>query len=225
MSTVLDLYTPELWARLPAPKVTKGWLTGVGSRETPENACRLLTILAGVTYSLGYRWRSGGAAGADEAVEKGVLTHPHYRPGESLRNLTLEIYLPWNGFEPIKGGPKKHEDVTKGYINSQTLPKYQEARERVLTIHPLRDKLREKQGAWALHSRNMFQPLGQDLRTASKNLYCWAPPKGEDDVDGGTRTAWQLAKASGIPTVNLHDGYSQSQILEFLERYAKTVLT
>jgi len=225
MSAVLDLYTPEHWSRLPPPTVFRGWLTGVGSRDTPPNACRLLTIFAGVTYSLGYQWRSGGAKGADEAIEHGVLTHPHYRPGTALTDLSLEIYLPWNGFAPIQGGPKKYEDFSRGYINTPLLSPYEHAKDAITYYHPLGDRIREKRGVWALHTRNMFQPLGQDLKTPSERLYCWAPLKGEDDIEGGTRTAWQVARKHRIPTVNLYNGDAQSRLLAFLAKYAQTALT
>jgi hypothetical protein len=223
MTHPLDLYTPQVLSRLPPPGPFKGWLTGVGSRETPEWAVRAMSILAAVTYSQGYLWRSGGAIGSDQAIEDGVLNHPHYRPGQSLNDLSLAVYLPWNGFEPIKGGPKKKEDYAKGYINAQTLPTYPQAQAMAMRIHPMRERLKEKPGYLALHARNMFQPLGHDLKTPSKRLYCWAKPQGES-VEGGTRSAVEAAREHRIPIINLANEYSQSQVLAFLARYAERLV-
>jgi hypothetical protein len=231
MASLLELYSPEAWARLPKPTVFRGWLTGVGSRETPEDILKLMRIWAAVTYSMGFGWRSGGAAGSDEAFEQGVMQHPHFDPSR------LEIYLPWNGFEPIKGGPRKFHDPSKGYIDSRHLPDYPRAEEMVTYIHPIGDRLRTKRGAFALHTRNMFQPLGRDLNTPSKYLYCYAKPRREtvswegetaqeqELVEGGTRSAFFLAKQHRIKCVNFYHDESRIRTVEFLREFALKTLT
>lgn len=59
--------------------------TGIGSRATPFAVLRIMTRTAKNMAFLGYTLRSGGAAGADTAFEKGA--------GDAK-----EIYLPWLGF-------------------------------------------------------------------------------------------------------------------------------
>jgi hypothetical protein len=223
LSRVLDLWTPTLLSQLPPPERIKAWNTGVGSRETPEPICNVMSIFAAVTYSLGYGWRSGGAAGADEAFEEGVLTHPHYIPGTCLEDLTFRAYLPWDGFEPIPGGPvKKFQDFSKGYIDSTRLTKYRDAQELATFVHPMGDGIRERRGIWAMHTRNMFQSLGDDLQSPSYRLYCWAKPsKDGKSLQGGTRSAWEIAGKNRIPTINLFHDYPLTRTLEFLESYAK----
>jgi hypothetical protein len=220
MASLLELYSPEAWARLPKPTVFKGWLTGIGSRETPEEICQLMRIWAAVTYSMGFGWRSGGAAGSDEAFEHGVMQHPHFDPSR------LEVYLPWNGFEPVKGGPRKFHDASKGYIDARHLATYQQAQDMVTYVHPIGDALRAKRGAFALHTRNMFQPLGKDLLSPSKYLYCYAKPDSDGiHVQGGTRTAHRVAQLNRIPTVNFYFDESRNRTVEFLREYAAKFLT
>lgn len=222
MASLAELYAPDAWAKLPKPTAFKGWLTGVGSRDTPEDIRLIMRLFAGVTYSMGYGWRSGGAAGSDEAFEQGVLTHPHYRPGTCLDDLTLEIYLPWNGFEPIPGsGLKKYQDFAKGYIDSSKLPAWGEAQELATFVHPAGDRIRARRGVFALHSRNMFQPLGRDLHSPSKYLYLFAQPaKDGKHVEGGTRSAHYLATYHRIPTINFYHDEPRIRTVEFLRDFA-----
>lgn len=227
MASLIELYSPQAWARLPAPTAFKGWLTGVGSRDTPADVRLIMRLFAAVTYSMGYRWRSGGADGSDEAFESGVLDHPHYQRGTCLDDLTLEIYLPWNGFQPIPGGPiKKYQDFARGYIDSSKLPSWEDAQELATFIHPLGDALRARPGIFSLHSRNMFQPLGRDLLTPSKYLYLFAKPtKDGKHVEGGTRSAHYLATYHRIPTINFYHEEPRIRTVEFLKDYALKHLT
>lgn len=57
----------------------KGWFAGVGSRDTPEDVCKLMQKLAVVFYALGYGLSSGDARGADRAFWEGALLSPFYR--------------------------------------------------------------------------------------------------------------------------------------------------
>lgn len=202
----------------PPPSEFRGYLTGIGSRKTPPEACELLYLLAAVLYSHGYIWRSGGAAGADEAIEQGVLDHPHYKPGSSYGDVTLEVYLPWTAFEPVQGEEAKSENVKKGYLLSSRLPTYHQAQEWATCFHPIGDQLREKRGAFALHTRNVFQVLGQNLQTPSARVYCWAPPTSDELVTGGTRTAVKCAQLNRIPVVNLAKEASYTAIHRFVHR-------
>lgn len=61
------------------------YYAGIGSRETPTNICNYMTKIAKILAKKGYVLRSGGAAGADSAFERGA---------GSLK----EIWLPAKGF-------------------------------------------------------------------------------------------------------------------------------
>lgn len=47
------------------------YYTGVGSRETPLNILKIMTLLASYLAKKGFVLRSGGAIGADSAFERG----------------------------------------------------------------------------------------------------------------------------------------------------------
>jgi hypothetical protein len=183
-----------------------------------------MRIFAAVTYSLGYRWRSGGAKGADEAFERGVLEHPHYRPGTCLEDLTLQIFLPWNGYKPDpKVEDRKYQDFAKGYIDATKLPAYRQAQEMAPYYHPLGDRLRdpERRGIFGMHARNMFQPLGPDLQSPSRHVYLYATPTADGKhVNGGTRTAHFVAVNNKVPVTNFYFDESRNRIVEFLREYA-----
>lgn len=213
---VIQQFTSNHLALLPAPTVFRGYLTGIGSRKTPDSARLTLAVLAAVMYSQGYIWRSGGADGADEAIEQGVVTHPHYRAGPPP---PMEIYLPWNGFEAIPGsGKKKWHRPDHGYFDSKRFPLYEQAQQIALRTHPVPEVLQQKQGVFAMHTRNVFQILGHELNAPSKRVYLWAPPTKDDLVTGGTRTAVALAAAYKIPRVNLARAASFTSVTGFLER-------
>lgn len=61
------------------------YYTGIGSRETPADICRLMTQVAIYLQIQGYTLRSGGAQGADAAFERGARG-------------AKEIWLPWPSF-------------------------------------------------------------------------------------------------------------------------------
>lgn len=60
------------------------YYTGIGSRQTPPRILEEMTKLAREFRERGWTLRSGGAAGADAAFERGAGAK--------------EIYLPWRGF-------------------------------------------------------------------------------------------------------------------------------
>lgn len=206
---------------LPDPTREAGYLTGIGSREAPAEVLQLARELGAVFYSMGYTMRSGGASGMDSAFESGVLDHPGYSAdGLAFLQPPMEIYLPWNGFEPIKGELKKFHNPHAGYINANTLATYAQAQAYACTIHPLGDKLRDDwhRGSFALHTRNVFQILGQDLNSLSKAVYFWALPASNGTVKGGTNTAVAIAKERGIPRMNLADPIVFKIVSQFVMR-------
>ena len=119
--------------------------TGIGSRETPADVCKLMTRIAVFLGRRDYVLRSGGAVGADSAFEAGV-SEP------SLK----EIYLPWRGFNQKHS---QHEGVDS------------KALEMAARFHPAWDEL--STGARELHARNCYQVLGKDLDDPSSFIVCW----------------------------------------------------
>jgi len=174
--------------------------TGVGSRNTPEAIQLIQQQLAMHLEGRGYVLRSGGAKGSDNAFEKGV-TVPEYK----------EIFVPWSGFNGYTGGP--------GVIDMTGLENRGEAASIAETIHPAWDRL--SRGARALHTRNVYQVLGLDLKTPSRFLLCWAEYQGNNRnvVKGGTNTAVQLALRNGVPVLNMYGAPNYDAVIEKLAPY------
>lgn len=172
------------------------YFSGVGSRETPTKILHVIENLSYKLGSTGFHLRSGGADGADSAFQEGFPT-----------GRKMEIYIPWNGFN-------NHKEGQVGIIVGVGLSNWIEAEKLAKTIHPAWEKLTI--GAKALHTRNIYQVLGEDLSTPSKFLVCYAKPQG-DSVQGGTRTAWEVAKMHHIPCFNLYDSATLERIQKYLE--------
>ena len=160
--------------------------TGVGSRETPIEIQELMGKIAYTFAENGVIGRSGSAVGADMAFEIGHIMHPS--------GCGFESFLPWDGFNHYHGD--------KNHIVAPTLPNYNKAIEIIKTIHPRYYSLSAK--AKALHTRNVYQVLGATLDMPSKYFVCWAIPKSINSVNGGTNTAYQLARIHGLKIYNLY---------------------
>lgn len=173
------------------------YYTGVGSRETPEQILKFIEEVAYWLAGRGYTGRSGSAVGADSAFEQGFN---HYEIVNGISDhVSFEAYLPWEGFSDIS------EDST--HIVTPNLPNYNEAVNIASTTHPVWNRL--GRGAKALHTRNVYQVLGLDLKTPSCVLFCYAPTiKNKQDivtgVKGGTDTAVQLTMKHNIPIYNFY---------------------
>lgn len=162
--------------------------TGVGSRETPDDIGEIMSKVALKLEKQGFVLRSGGAQGADTFFAREIENK--------------EIFIPWRGFIEDSGA---------------IIPPHSKfADQLVREAHPAYERL--KQGALKLHLRNVNQVLGQDLKTPSKFLICWANVDGKGVPKGGTRTAWMIAKKFNIPCFNLI-------FTEHLERFKKFIET
>lgn len=186
--------------------------TGVGSRETPEDMQELIRQLAYKLANTGWCLRSGAADGADKAFEAGWwkarMDHVKVDPIQS-QAMAAEIYIAWSGFN----GHTATSYAGNVYMPSGAIA--QEAEEIVSKIHP--NWAACTQGARKLHSRNVFQVLGQDLKTPSSMLVCWAKTNKEGQAQGGTATAWNLAQQHNIPCFNLNKPVDLARIQRFLE--------
>lgn len=145
---------------------------GIGSRHTPASVLDKMRAAARAMGKMGFKLRSGGAAGADEAFETGCI---------SVDGLK-EIFLPWKGFRQNSSG-----------FYGSTL----EARRIAREFHPnwagLGCRGRD------FHARNVYQILGPSLDRPADFVLCWTP---EGKVVGGTGQALRMAAHFQIPIVN-----------------------
>lgn len=170
-------------------------VTGIGSRKINKAAFSELSQIARRMALSGWTLRSGGAVGADSAWEYG------WRGFD-----TKEIYKV-NGTS-CDIAKKSGCDVIQSYGDI-----WLDAEDIARNIHPGWDYL--DGDSQALHTRNVFQILGIDLNTKSDVVAAYAPPLGAS-VRGGTATAYNLARAKGIPTFNLWTKAGQRDFFAFV---------
>lgn len=184
----------------------------VGSRKLAEpqfkEHARRFFNLCYRCAELGITGRSGGALGADLIFEQAYYE-------AILDNKTMpdhtEIFVPWQGFRAIKDIPNPLES----FHLIQTDPALvKQAEQMVRETHPAPHKL--SQGAMKLHSRNMNQVFGLDLKSPIDASICWT----ENGVkSGGTASNITLCEKNNIPVFNL-GGDPQKVLLDikyFLE--------
>ena len=176
---------------------------GIGSRETPDNVMGHMTQVAGAIDEMGGTLRSGGAKGADDAFEQGVV---------SLRK---EIYTPWDKFNG-RTGPQCF------VLTSQPLIVQQKAQLLAQRYHPAWNACTS--GAQKLLTRNTMQVLGRQLNSPSLFVLCWAKGVKWDrdgliyDVQGGTGLAVRLAHALHIPVIHMSDMAHKVYIQALMDR-------
>ena len=180
------------------------FFTGVGSRETPKEILDLMREYSKVMALLGWPFRSGGADGADAAFYDGWCD-----ASEEAEIPCGEIYLPWDGFNDFMPSDPCCILVTDKRI-------IQKAQEILQTVHPAYNKL--TRGPLALHTRNVYQVLGADLKTPSKGLIAYAKLDKHGEPTGGTRTAIKIAEKYGVKVRNLVKDEDRKFILDFVER-------
>lgn len=187
--------------------------SGIGSRETPPEVISIMEDAGFRLARIGFTLRSGKAAGADAAFQRGAQKYHSIEPGISPARIA-EIYIPWKGF---RGGDGLSDlyDVLPDHLDRQ-FPGNEEMRwDWVKEVHGGWEKL--SQGARKLHERNIHQLFGPDLGNAylnqSKFVIYYAPETKAGNPKGGTATAVNLAKKQGIRTLNLlHD--ANREVLE-----------
>jgi hypothetical protein len=155
------------------------YYTGIGSRKTPEIVLVAMYLLSYRLANLDWTLRTGGADGADYAFERGCLD----AKGD------IELYLPWVGFNGAK--------------SDMPLPN-KAAYEMAAAIHPAWHHC--SRGARALHARNAYQVLGENLDLASRFVVCYTK---DGELVGGTRTALVIAQEAGIPIINFGEMYDE----------------
>ena len=167
---------------------------GIGSRATPTEVLNNMSVVATELATRGWMLRSGHASGADQAFETGALAVQ----GDA------EIYLPWDGFND-------GHHLLNSCINAQALPNWNAAAKMAAAFHPAWDKC--ARGAQSLHTRNIYQILGYDLRTPVNCVICWTR---DGKASGGTGQALRLAEYLEIPVFNLQNEDALTQLADFV---------
>lgn len=162
---------------------------GIGSRETPQPICSLMTQVAEKLEGEGWILRSGGAAGADSAFEAGV-SNPE----------KMEIFLPSSYFNG-------RSSSRKGYIDATKLEGFPKALKTVDLFHPAPGRLSDFPRK--LMARNAMQVLGASLEEPSKFVAAWTVG---GKVAGGTGQALRIAQHYSIPVINLGDPATESAV-------------
>ncbi|QYC51529.1 hypothetical protein key_038 [Erwinia phage KEY] len=183
------------------------YYTGIGSRKAPEPVTDIMSDLAVILYNLGYILRSGRAEASDYAFQRGAEFAMRQPMISSNTKTRQEIYIPNERFNACFGNI--------GAINPSKFKNYREAELLMEDIHPAGRRL--KGFAREAHIRNMYQVLGQDLNTPSDLVILWAKPKGQFEVDGGTNSAFQLARLYKIPTFNLYKQEDKEALWKLLK--------
>ena len=169
---------------------------GIGARATPRDIQDVMTAVARKLEAEDWLLRSGGAAGADQAFERGV-TNP----------AAMQIFLP--NERPFQGhipGQRPH------WINYQSMPGAAQAMATVNQFHPTPQRLTDPYHRH-LHARNAMQVLGPALNDPSKFIVAWTPG---GQIKGGTGQALRLAQAYGIPVRNLGNPQTLRNVLHWL---------
>lgn len=163
------------------------YITIIGSRQTPADVLEKMRSIAKYCASLGVVVRSGKAGGADAAAIYGCMDAK--KAGKL--NAKPEMYIPWAGFGS--------SDMSREWDSIQG--DNPEAVKIAMDVHPAWERC--SQGAKKLHTRNVCQILGEDLQTKSDLVVYWCKESMFGEPTGGTATAVNLAKRSGIATVNM----------------------
>lgn len=200
------------------------YYSGIGSRETPQDVLGIMEDAAFRLARIGCVLRSGKAGGADAAFQLGVqkycISLDKERP-EAYSANKAEIYIPWNGF----GTPGLEDwwDISLDNLN-MVMPGQIDARNEIIgEIHPNPVALRQKRGAFALHSRNVHQVLGANILEPRPSKFClyFASEDKHGNPKGGTATAVNLAKKHGVRCLNLNTPERLQKLESFLNELEK----
>jgi len=167
----------------------------IGSRSASMEHCIMLEETAKMLLSRGAKGYSGAASGPDTAYTNAVIALQRYN---EIDPTTLgRIYIPWAGFSGFQDG-----DLHGVVRLANTVPVLKE--KAVLIARLLHGAYhRLTRGGKALHSRNPYQVLGDDLASPVSVVLCAADTTNRGAVKGGTATAVKLAQSFEIPVINI----------------------
>lgn len=174
--------------------------TGIGSRSTPGETLELMTLAA---TQMAQRWtlRSGYADGADKAFSNGAFAGG----GDA------EIYLPWRRFNNAPSHAEDDRFIDMGMYEESQHNILAEAAKIAAAHHPAWERCSET--VRKLHTRNVFQVLGENLLKPSVMLICWTPG---GSGSGGTGQALRIARSHGVPIFDLGDATKLEPMIEFI---------
>ncbi len=187
------------------------FITIIGSREAPPDVLETIAQVGEAFCDRNVAVVSGDADGCDTAGLEGAMRSPRF-PWVGAR-----IYLPWSPMR-YPDRPTRYAD-NQIFFDASKFPNYEEARALALKARGSFEGL--KRGGIALHSRNPYQVLLDNLDTPTAGVVCWAKPVGKKgNVKGGTNTAVQVALMykRPIPVINLATDEGMDRALRFLER-------
>ena len=166
-------------------------ISGIGSRQTPQNVCDEMTKIGIWCRENNIYIRSGHAEGADWAFEQG-----------SQENTV--VYLPWVGFNKqlVSKATTKCVDTKEG-------------RELASKFHPVFAKL--SNSVKKLISRDGYQILGDNLNEPVNAVICFTP---HGAIEGGSGQAMRIAKANNIPILNMfcEEFNTSGKVIEYLKK-------
>ena len=175
------------------------YYTGIGSRETPQHVLELMSKIAYKLARLGWHGRSGSAGGADLAFEQGFMQAVQ----DGVNKGGFTGYLPWGGFNGMNND--QYHSVRGNCKSAASIAE---------KVHPAWDRC--SRGARALHTRNVYQVLGNDLSTPSNLCLFYAQPIGKSgQVKGGTNTAVKICIEKRTRCDNLYDIITYNKYLEW----------
>ena len=169
------------------------YYTGVGSRSTPTTVLQTMEQIAASLHDRGWRLRSGGADGADQAFGRGARDR-------------ADIYVPWRGFGHAERGARVVELADDWRLYDEHVRLLELAAPHLATLPETRQDGTKinVQAVTKLHARNVLQVVGdtpgQHSNDPSRCLVCWTPGGREQ---GGTATAIRIARHLGVPVFNL----------------------
>lgn len=167
---------------------------GIGSRETPDHICKLMTEIAEILERNGYILRSGGARGADSAFENGVVKYKEifYKEYYKINDIIYDEY-----------------DKQDYKFALETFKKY----------HPIPNKIFND--AKDLLVRNTFQYFGVGNTKNVDFVICYTADGAETITTketGGTGQLIRIANAYGTPVYNLKNyiGVTAKEMVKFI---------
>jgi hypothetical protein len=169
---------------------------GIGSRETPTDMLKAMTLISVQLAEAGWHLRSGNARGADQAFQRGA---PDPRK---------EIHLPWDGYNhgrtenPVFIVPPPSEPIV----------------DIAAKFHPAWDKLSVEAKLFMV--RNTTIVLGVDLLSPVKMIICWTP---KAQIIGGTGHALRIAHAFEIPVFNIASPEDQVKLCQYAGEFYEPV--
>ncbi len=174
---------------------------GIGARETPPAALRLIENLATQLADAGWTLRTGLSPGADQAFHRGAL-----RAGGRI-----ELYLPWRGFEQaarasdaaLRGNHSENKNHFDEMVVVRGEPTAGACR-LASSFHPAWRRLSREERL--LRSRDVHEVLGAGLDDPVDFVVCWTRDgslDGASPAAGGTGQALRVAHDRRVPVFNL----------------------